>query len=58
MLLLYTNLEVNGRRENYENMPNANLSNDTLSVLNTLFGVWVLAATSKDNQHTLGYFIP
>lgn len=47
LVLIYTNQEIQRQRENYKNKTSANLSNLTLSELNALFGLLILAAASN-----------
>ncbi|XP_060879204.1 piggyBac transposable element-derived protein 4-like [Metopolophium dirhodum] len=52
LVLIYTNQEIQRQRENYKNKNSANLSDLTLSELNALFGLLILAAALKNNHLT------
>lgn len=52
LVLIYTNQEIQRQRENYKNKTSANLSDLTLSELNALFGLLILAAALKNNHLT------
>jgi len=52
LVLLYTNQEIDRQRENYKNKESASLCHVTLSELNALFGLLVLAAALKNNHLT------
>lgn len=52
LVLIHSNQEIQRQRENYKNKTSANLSDLTLSELNALFGLLILAAALKNNHLT------